>query len=90
MTAATTDRASRIRAILPAYDAATGDPCRDRDEALVFLLTDLQHYAETEGLDFEDALAQARYHYNAETEGPSPLPVNLAGRLDLTKYTILA
>jgi hypothetical protein len=80
------ERSARIPAVLAAYDQAAGDP----SECLVNLLTDLQHFAAAHGLDFEDALHIARHHFEAESEGPSPLPVNLAGRLDLTKHTVLA
>jgi len=83
------ERSARIPAVLAAYDQAAGDPSETPSECLVNLLTDLQHFAAAQGLDFEDALHIARHHFEAESEGPSPLPVNLAGRLDLTKHTIL-
>lgn len=55
-------RAASALASVKAYDPGTRD-------GLVDLLTDLMHYAEREGLDFEHAASIATSHYNAEKMG---------------------
>lgn len=40
----------------------------DREDALKDLLANLMHLAAEQGTDFDEALAVARIHYEAETE----------------------
>ena len=44
-------------------------PAVDAEEALGDLLTDLMHWSDRSGFDFDAALERARTHYEAETAG---------------------
>lgn len=55
-------RAARALASVKAYAPGTRD-------GLVDLLTDLMHYADREGLDFEHAASIATTHHAAEIRG---------------------
>src|SRR5262249_23191171 len=50
---------------ISAFQDATGT---DHEDALADLLTDLMHWTDRTGLDFDQALERARWHYEAETE----------------------
>ncbi len=64
------ERAARGRDILKMYAAQFGDP-HDPSANLTDVLTDLMHLAAREtdlGLEFEDRLRMARWHFEAEIE----------------------
>lgn len=50
-------------------EAQRAIPGADPDECLVDLLGNLMHWCDRNGQSFDDALATARMHYEAETEG---------------------
>lgn len=56
------------RAVTAVHNYVSQDPGSgdDRQEVLTDLLTDLQHYAQYKGLDFNEALRTARGHYQEE------------------------
>jgi hypothetical protein len=59
------DRAQRIPPTLAAYAEALGDG--DPDESTMRdLLTDLMHYSEQSGIDFDQELRVARHNYEFE------------------------
>ena len=60
------DRAKWAQAALRTFRKATG---ADAEEALGDLITDLMHWSDRSGFDFDAALERARTHYEAETAG---------------------
>lgn len=58
------DRAAWAATALKAFREATGT---DEEDSLGDLLTDLMHWSDREGFDFDIALERARGHYKAET-----------------------
>lgn len=40
----------------------------DQKNALADLLADLQHFADAEGMDFDDLLSQSRFHFRHESQ----------------------
>jgi hypothetical protein len=64
-------RAERAGAVLYAYWQAAGDTYDPVNETtLSDLLADLLHWANGEGISFDDALARGRMHYEAELIEP--------------------
>ncbi len=45
---------------------------KEPEESLIDLLADLMHYADREGLDYNDALRIARGHFRNERESEVP------------------
>ena len=64
--------AKRAELALREHMQTTGfnyDDRAEREHALMQLLSDLQHFANREGFDFDDAVAEANVHWSAEIEG---------------------
>jgi hypothetical protein len=61
------DRAQRIPPTLATYAEALGDGNGEPDESTMRdLLTDLMHYSEQSGIDFDQELRVARHNYEFE------------------------
>ena len=68
---ANAERAASADAALKAYMSSTSCDCED---CLADLLCDLMHWADRRQYDFDEALACARQHYDAETGGKAHPP----------------
>jgi hypothetical protein len=71
-------RAERIVALMAPYAQAAGltpEDAQDESACALDLLTDLMHFCEQRGHDFDDLLNLADLAYRAEQEGPGPLPL---------------
>jgi hypothetical protein len=61
------ERCNRIECLMLTYRKfLTDGPPEPEETDLADLLTDCMHWAEREGLDFDEELKTARMHYNAE------------------------
>lgn len=66
------DRSNWAETALQAFVDVTGT---DREDAVADLLADLMHWCDrNSSLSFDEELARARFHYNAETAGEDGLP----------------
>lgn len=83
MSPTTEQRANRIPPVLDAHAEAQraelppDTPMADVDTAAQVqdLLSDLVHFCDQQGLDFDDLLHLSDLAYRQELEGPSPLPL---------------
>ncbi len=58
------NRRARAETAIHTYNRSVG--VEAHDEALIDLLTDLMHWADGIGLDFQKSIDHARFHYDAE------------------------
>lgn len=74
--ATNTDRADRADLALSGFylppSIGAELPSEDAAGNLSFLLTDLMHWADNQGVSFDDALADARYNHEAEVLEAKP------------------
>ena len=61
------DRAMRIPAMVEAVDVYDGDG--DWQATVADILTDLRHFCDCVGAEFEAALDRSAMHYEAEADG---------------------
>lgn len=61
------DRANRANVALLAYKNQPAPYFDKSNAALADLLSDLKHWADRHGLDFDNELCRGLYHYDAET-----------------------
>jgi hypothetical protein len=54
-----------VNAYAELHDVWNGE-VNDAETNLIDLLSDLQHWADSEGIDFAAAITMAAYHYDAE------------------------
>lgn len=59
-------RRTRAQSAIDTYCQCAGETAYD--EALIDLLTDLMHWTDGHGLDFQYALDHAEYHHEAEVQ----------------------
>jgi len=76
-------RAARIEGALQAYQTALGETFDTPTESVVNLLTDLHHFCHVNNVDLDDCIYVAQECAAQESEGPSPLPINVQGKLNL-------
>ena len=59
-------RSARAQSAIDTYCQCVGETAYD--EALIDLLTDLKHWTDGNGLDFQNALGHAEFHHDAEVQ----------------------
>ena len=59
-------RRARAEAAIDAYCRSANEA--PYDEALIDLLTDLMHWTDGNGIDFQNALDHAEFHHGAEVQ----------------------
>lgn len=78
------DRAKWAAAALRHFQRKTGT---DTHDAPSDLICDLMHWCDRTGFDFDDTLARARMHYEAETEGGAAAELITAAQAALDYLT---
>lgn len=67
-------KAEHVGDVIHAYASGVGLVGEESETKLADLLADLQHWATREKVDFDECLALARRHYNAEIHGDEHEP----------------